>query len=281
MTNLVGKSAFEAGCGVAKRVLCVGLLGALMVASPSQAEAPEPENSALEIVVSNCRPETAKQVAARIQSRYDEIRDFEANFEQVVAAVTFAGQSLMSDEPKMGHVILAKPGKMRWTYQSPERSVVVSNGKWLWIYDVEGQSITRLEVTDGFLSGAALQFLLGDGDILESFDVVAVECSAEQVTLALHPKREATYQRLGLVADPRTGDLIATSILDLFGNRTQIRFSDARLNREPAADTFEMEIPDGVELIDYAGNAGHTGHTDGAEPANFGAEHEPLRSPAD
>lgn len=269
IANLVGRGALCATRGLAKAVACVVFFGAFVDVPPALAEDALAAESDIETKPLNCREGIAEQVAGRIQARYDDIRDFEANFVQVATSATFAGQPLMSAEPRSGRVILAKPGKMRWTYLSPDRSVVVSNGKWLWIYDVEGQSITRFEVTKGFLSGAALQFLLGDGKILESFEVVAIECLADRVTLGLHPKTEATYQQLGLVADPRTGDLIATSILDLFGNRTRIRFSDTRLNRDPDAETFEMEIPEGVELIDYAAQA------------RFGAWRESSSSPAD
>jgi outer membrane lipoprotein carrier protein len=202
--------------------------------------------------VSSCRPDDARQMATRIQDRYDGIRDIHSNFEQRNESASFAGQPLMTPEPKKGRVVFAKPGKMRWTYLAPEPSEVVSNGRLLWIYDIEGRSITRLEVTAGFLSGAALQFLLGDGKILESFDVVATDCQSEWVTLTLLPKAEATYEKLGLVANRETGELLATSMLDLFGNLTEIRFSETQINLDPDDDLFEMEIPEGVELIDYA-----------------------------
>jgi outer membrane lipoprotein carrier protein len=129
---------------------------------------------------------------------------------------------------------------------------VVSDGETLWIHDVEGGTVTRLEVTAGYLSGAALQFLLGDGDLLEEFDVTATACDAERVSLELLPKKDASYERLGLVAARGTGDIEATSVVDLFGNRTQIRFERVEINQSPDESVFEFQVPDGVELIDYA-----------------------------
>jgi len=242
--------------GWARPIVCGCALIILGMAASNAVEAQERVESPLHdgprAPQSGCAEGVGDTTAARIQARYDGIRDIQANFVQTNESATFAGQAMMTAEPKKGRVIFAKPGKMRWTYVSPEPSVVVSNGKLLWIYDVEGKSITRLEVTDGFLSGAALQFLLGDGRIAESFEVYATECLADRVTLELIPKADATYERLGLVADPSTGRLIATSVLDLFGNLTEISFSETRTNLDPKAETFEMEIPDGVEVIDYA-----------------------------
>ena len=193
----------------------------------------------------------AARTAALIQARYEGIRDLRARFEQTSESASFGGVPLMSPEAKRGRVVFAKPGKMRWSYEEPEKSEVVSDGETLWIYDVEAESVTRLEVTAGFLSGAALQFLLGDGKIVESFDVRVAQCDSERVTLDLLPRADATYERLGLVADRDSGDVVATSVLDLFGNLTRIRFEQIEINLDPTPETFRLEVPEGVEVIGY------------------------------
>jgi outer membrane lipoprotein carrier protein len=217
--------------------------------SAETAREPQSETTPAEF---NCPEGMGEKTARLIQTRYEGIRDIHANFEQTNESASFAGQPLMKPEPKSGRVIFAKPGKMRWVYLLPEPSVVVSDGQILWIYDVAGESVTRLQVTAGFLSGAALQFLLGDGQILESFEVEAIACSGDRITLDLVPRAEATYERLGMVADRNSGEIVATSVLDVFGNLTEIRFSDIEINRDPKDEVFELEIPDGVEVIDYA-----------------------------
>lgn len=159
----------------------------------------------------------------------------------------------MDGDLKKGHVIFSKPGKMKWVYAAPDESVVVSDGSTLWIHDVEGESATRLEVTQGYLSGAAVQFLLGDGKILDEFSVSAVSCTGDRITLDLLPKQDATYERLGLVADRESAEIRETSLVDLFGNRTVIRFLDMQTNQGPPAETFVFTPPEGVEVIDYSG----------------------------
>ena len=199
-----------------------------------------------------CEAGLAEQTAHKIQTRYEGIRDLRADFEQTNVSATFEGEALMKPEPRRGRVVFAKPGKMRWTYAPPEASVVVSDGKTLWIHDVEARTVTRLAVTEGYLTGAALQFLMGDGDILGSFRVSVSDCDAKQVTLDLLPNEDASYERLGLVADRATGSVVATSVSDLFGNLTRIRFDKLEENRKPPPDTFVLKIPEGVEVIDYA-----------------------------
>ncbi len=199
-----------------------------------------------------CDPGLAVETARKIQSRYEGIRDIRADFVQTNTSATFEGEALMNPEPRHGKVVFAKPGKMRWTYAAPEASVVVSDGKTLWIHDLDAKTVTRLAVTEGYLSGAALQFLFGDGKILEAFEVSVTACDARQVTLDLLPREDSSYERLGLVADRSTGSVLATSVTDLFGNQTRIRFESLEENRDPKPEVFVLKIPTGVEVIDYA-----------------------------
>ena len=217
-----------------------GLIGVSGTALPALADA-----------ANACAPGTGETVAKRIQARYEGIRDLSGAFAQTNESATFGGEPLMNPDRKTGKVVFAKPGKMRWTYEAPEASVVVSNGSTLWIYDVDGRSVTRLAVTAGFLSGAALQFLLGDGQILESFEVTAQTCEPSRVALDLKPKAEATYERLGLLANPESGEILATSVLDLFGNLTRIEFDAIEINQSPGEEIFDFEVPEGVEVLEY------------------------------
>ena len=199
-----------------------------------------------------CDPGLAVEAARKIQLRYEGIRDLRADFVQTTTSATFEGEALMNPEPRHGKVVFAKPGKMRWTYAAPEASVVVSDGKTLWIHDLDAKTVTRLAVTEGYLSGAALQFLFGDGKILEAFEVSVTACDAQQVTLDLLPREDSSYERLGLVANRSTGRVMATSVTDLFGNQTRIRFDALEENRDPQPEVFVLKIPTGVEVIDYA-----------------------------
>ena len=231
---------------------------AAIIAVVACAGAARSESTADAGEVSVCAEGVAEARARTVQARYDGIRDLSARFEQRSESATFAGSPLMDDAAKKGDVVFAKPGRMRWTYAEPDPSVVVSDGDVLWIHDVSGGTATRVEVTAGYLTGAALQFLLGDGQILESFDVLATACEGEVVHLDLMPREESSYERLGLVATAE-GDITETSITDLFGNRTTIRFEDIVVNRAPAAEVFEFEPPEGVEVIDYAAAPGGAG----------------------
>ncbi len=197
----------------------------------------------------------AHELAARVQKHYDSVRDFAADFEQTTRPVGFASALPGAAEPARGRMVLAKPAKMRWTYSHPEPSLVVSDGTTLWLYSPVLKEAQRLPVTQGYLSGAALQFLLGDGKLLEAFRVSASGCGREPlVELDLEPREPASYERLGLTVREETGEVVATGILDLFGNRTRISFRNVEWNQDPAPEIFRFEPGPEVEVIELGGS---------------------------
>ena len=58
------------------------------------------------------------------------------------------------------------------------------------------------------------------------------------------------YERLGLRARLESGMIVATTIVDLFGNRTIVAFEDVRFDRKPGPATFRFDPSPGVEVID-------------------------------
>jgi outer membrane lipoprotein carrier protein len=219
------------------RVLWVA---AWLVAAGAQADGEEPQDC-------------ARAIAARVQARYDGVADLEARFTQKSRSVAFGGASEMQAS---GVALFAKPGRMRWTYEKPEPSLVVSDGKTLWIYDPTAREAQEFDVGQGFLSGTAVQFLLGEGRILDAFEVSAPTCTGESVRLFLKPREEASYESLELVVDPRTGDVRGTAVVDLFGNRTDVEFASLRVNRHPDAARFRFTPEPGVQVLRPGAAAG-------------------------
>ena len=197
---------------------------------------------------SAAEPDCANQIASRVEHRYAKVRDLSAHFEQTTRRVSLggpAGDAIVA----RGDVVFAKPGKMRWSYQSPEPSLVVSDGATLWIYDPQAREVQKLPLAAGYLSAAGVQFLLGEGKLQDEFRVTASGCGDPLVTLGLTPKREAQYERLELRVDRGSAAVRETTVVDLFGNRTTIAFDELRENTKPAASSFAFKPPEGVRVL--------------------------------
>lgn len=195
----------------------------------------------------------AADVAARVQKRYDAVRDLRGRFEQRTERVALGGapeDALVAS----GEVLFAKPGMMRWRYEAPEPSLVVSDGKTLWIFDEAAREVQKLPLAAGYLSAAGLQFLLGDGKLTDAFRIAASDCDAKRVTLHLTPLQPSHFELLELGVDGRTAIVAETTVVDLFGNRTRVAFEDLRENTRPDAALFRFEAPAGVRVIEVPGS---------------------------
>jgi outer membrane lipoprotein carrier protein len=208
----------------------------------------------------------AAAVAARVQAHYEQIQDLRARFSQTTQSVTLGSSSMPSLEAT-GEVIFAKPGRMRWSYETPERSLVVTHAETLWIYDPEAREAQRMTVTGAFLSGAAIQFLLGQGDLEREFEVSSPDCaeatgsapgSSSQVGLELLPREPAHYEKLSLRVDPVSGRVHETTVVDLFGNRTRVELRDVEVDFHPKAGSFHFDPPEGVRVIDLSAEQPNT-----------------------
>jgi len=194
----------------------------------------------------------ADEIAQRVQQRYEKVRDLAGHFEQTTRRVALgggAGDALVAS----GEVVFAKPGKMRWSYEAPEPSLVVSDGATLWVYDPKAREVQKLPLGEGYLSAAGVQFLLGEGKLQDEFRVTASGCAEATVTLGLTPKRPAQYERLEMRVDRAGFAVRETSVVDLFGNRTTITFGELRENTKPAAGLFAFKPPEGVRVLSVPG----------------------------
>lgn len=230
------------------RALAIALCLGAASASGAGGDSAPPERAAPTSVPQAAPPtDCAATLVARVQARYDRMRDLEARFTQRTASALAPSGDITT-----GRVVLAKPGRMRWSYETPEPSLVLSDGTTLWIYDPAAREAQKLAVGENFMSGAAFQFLLGSGRITDTFAVRADGCAAPRARLTLVPKSEATYQHLELEIETISGEAHSTAVLDLFGNRTEVAFSELRYDRGPDPSVFRFVPPPGVRVLELA-----------------------------
>ncbi len=188
-------------------------------------------------------------VVTALQQRYESAKDFRADIVQTTRSVAL-GTGSSEQMISKGTVVFAKPGKMRWSYEEPEPSLVISDGETLWIYDLVFREAQKFPVTDGFLSGAAIQFLLGDGEIERDFEISALRCEKATAELRLVPHELSSYEKLHVLVNPQNGDLLKTTVFFVLGNVTEVAFSNIELNSNPAASVFRLDPPADVRVIE-------------------------------
>src|SRR4051794_7978042 len=108
--------------------------------------------------------QTAAELAQSLQKKYDGIRDFSADFVH-----NYRSGALRKQMTEKGHVLIKKPGKMRWQYTTPEEKLFVSDGVKLYSYIPADKQVIVGTVTADDTASAPALFLAGKGNLSRDF----------------------------------------------------------------------------------------------------------------
>jgi outer membrane lipoprotein carrier protein len=187
-------------------------------------------------------------LARDLQRRYDTVRDFSADFVHV-----YQGGILRQKATERGHVLVKKPGMMRWEYTSPEAKLFVSDGRRLYSYIPQDNQVLVTAVPADDQATTPALFLSGKGnltrDFTVSFDTIP-EAPANALTIKLVPRqREPEYEWLSLAVDPKTLGILALATIDAQGGRSTFTFANLRENVGLSDNQFVFRMPRGVDVV--------------------------------
>jgi outer membrane lipoprotein carrier protein len=193
------------------------------------------------------RQATPEELAARIQQRYDTIRDFEADFVQ-----SYQGGLLRTKTTEQGTVAIKRPGRMRWVYTKPERKEFVSNGQRIYSYLPADKQVIVSPMPASDQTTPAL-FLTGRGHLVRDFTATLAEipgASPGVVGLRLIPKKnDPEIEWLMLGVDAKTLQIRHLVAGDRQGGRSSFTFNNLKENRNLSDKLFEFQVPRGVDVI--------------------------------
>src|SRR5438128_2357183 len=106
----------------------------------------------------------AAELAAALQRHYDTIQDLSADFVHV-----YQGGVLRKQVTERGHVLIKKPGKMRWDYTSPEEKLFVSDGVKMYSYIPQDKQVIVSTVPREDQATVPALFLAGKGNLTRDF----------------------------------------------------------------------------------------------------------------
>ena len=191
--------------------------------------------------------QSAQQIAAALQAKYDRIKDFSADFTQQYESGVLKRTIIES-----GKVQVKKPGKMRWDYTQPEKKVFVSDGSTIYLWVPADNQVTRSGVPKQDEATTAVLFLVGKGDLTRDFNVSFAPKAPEGThALRLDPKLpERDYDWLRIVVDRNSLQIRELTAADRQGGQSTFLFSNFKENVGIADSTFAFKIPKGADVID-------------------------------
>lgn len=199
------------------------------------------------VAQADARQKSAPEVAAALQAKYDQVRDFSADFTQ-----QYESGVLKRKVTERGKVQVKKPGKMRWDYTQPEKKLFVSDGSQIYLWVPADNQVTRSAVPKEDEATTAVLFLAGKGNLPRDFNVSFAPNAPEGTyALRLEPKQpERDYEWLQLVVDRKTLQIRGLTWVDRQGGRNALQFSNLRENTGIPETVFAFRIPKGADVID-------------------------------
>jgi len=151
-------------------------------------------------------------------------------------------------ERASGAFAFARPGKFRWTYEKPNKQLLVGDGQKLWIYDRDLSQVTVKRI-DQAISSTQAALLAGKDDITKLFTLRDGGASDGLNWVEAAPKAQDTgFERVRLGLQGQV--LAAMELYDQLGGRTMLRFSDLTANVDVAADPFTFTAPKGADVLE-------------------------------
>ena len=201
------------------------------------------------------RPGHALDVAAvvdRVQKRYDAAADFRAHFSQTLTNPTFKRKTSSA-----GEVLLKKPGRMRWNYQTPDPKMYLADGAIALAVRTGGQA--------GIQAGAEVVAATRGPGVPDrkgqagrrvrhrSSPAAPGVGTPRDYVLSLHPRQaQPQVKEITFVVDPDSFLVRESVLVDGQGNINDMVFTDIKISTGLPDSTFRWSPPAGIRVIDAA-----------------------------
>ncbi len=181
------------------------------------------------------------QDLAKLLNNYHSV---EAQFEQYTLSDDGTKQ-----EQSSGNFAIEKPDRFDWVTELPFAQRIVSDGRYIWIYDPDLEQVTRKPATDQSASAPSMILNGRIDELRKQFSISRSESRAGREIYQLVPLEPAdnSFSRIRLLfAQQQLSEL---ELEDSLGQRTLILLD--RLVLDPQIDParFRFTPPEGVDLI--------------------------------
>jgi outer membrane lipoprotein carrier protein len=177
----------------------------------------------------------------QLKSFLDSNRSARGVFTQTV--ITKSGKK---PQQSAGIFALQRPGKFRWSYESPYKALLVSDGTKLWSYDPDLNQVAVKKLGAAF--GASPAALLAGQDLDKHFELKEGTSADGVDYVEARPKGgDTSFERvrIGFAANRP----VSMDIHDSFGQITHLRFTQFEVNPVLPATLFRFSAPAGADVV--------------------------------
>lgn len=142
---------------------------------------------------------------------------------------------------------LSRPGKFRWNVEKPYKQLLVGDGQRVWVFDEDLNQVIVRNMGDA-LGGTPAALLSGNQEVERAFAWSDLPASDGLEWLGATPlAKDAAFTEIRLGFDAK--GLAALEIVDAFGQKSLVRFTNVERNPKFAPDQFRFIPPKGADVV--------------------------------
>ena len=172
-----------------------------------------------------------------------------ADFTQVITAPSREGQAART-RTSSGTFEFQRPSRFRFEYRKPFEQTIVADGQTLWLHDKDLNQVSQRRQAK--VLGSTPAALIAASPDLETlkrdFELQPLPDRDGLQWVQATPRQkegQLTSMKVGFRGD----QLAALDILDSFGQRSVLTFSNMQLNAPVSADAFRFTPPQGADVV--------------------------------
>lgn len=185
------------------------------------------------------------EVIKKVEQHYSE-SGFTAHFSQ-----TSSIKAMEITDSASGRAFFKRSGKMRWEYETPDRQMIITDGKTLWVSRPEDNQVMIGKAPSFFEGGKGFSFLSDMKVIRQKFNMVIENETQEGFFVLKLLPREKTYDivEIYLWISRKTFDVVKILTYNSYGDETRIVFNNIQLKEKLDDSLFSFEISEGMEVL--------------------------------
>jgi len=203
--------------------------------------------------VINAQEKKEEQVPANVAKELENIKqyyqkagNFKVDFTQI-----YHSRITKRTKESSGQVDFAKPMKMRWEYQKPERKSFITNGKSLWVATWENKEVKVHKDLKSSDLESSLAFLWGGENLALKYKVAKLMLPnvegivdvKNRLLLELIPREKSQFDTLYLLVNSETFRIEEVVLVDLIGNLNHITFTSPQTAQKFPKGHFVFTMP--------------------------------------
>lgn len=176
-----------------------------------------------------------------------------AAFTQVVTSPAKDGQAAKS-KTSSGTFEFSRPNRFKFLYKKPFEQSIVSDGQTLWLHDVDLNQVTSRKLAQ-VLNGTPAAVIAAAADLKglqADFNLAPLPARDGLQWVQATPKaKDGQLQSISVGFKPtdKGSELAMLEILDSFGQKSVMTFSQFEVNPALSPASFQFKPPAGADLI--------------------------------